>query len=283
MKPKLLILLLSLFIVSGIYAQQGNKKVAWLPYEHYFDPLILDPVECQSFGSLFAFWEGSKLQEIIFSPLGLGFQLPVAQWDKGDHGFEVGFMTTIFFQFEFVQPTSLFQVNLMNTDFKVGIPFIFRKKKFSLRTAIFHVSSHFSEEYIFRHGIDNFGNNMNTYDAVDIHSSWKFDKMRYYGGVGCAFNSPHNRGIWKFQGGIEYRSPVKHGSKFNYFAGIDLQMQQETEWSLNTMVGAGIELVMRPGRTFQLLAQYFTGNIPYTQYTHLKVQYLGATLIGHPF
>ena len=49
------------------------------------------------------------------------------------------------------------------------------------------------------------------------------------------------------------------------------------------MLGAGIELAMHKRRTFQVMLQYFNGNLPYTQYTHLKVQYLGATLIGHPF
>ncbi|RLD76161.1 MAG: hypothetical protein DRJ15_15860 [Bacteroidetes bacterium] len=163
------------------------------------------------------------------------------------------------------------------------MPFIYRKNRFSLRTALYHVSSHFSEEYIFRHGLTTFGENRNTYDAVDIHASWQFEKMRYYGGVGMAFNSPHNRGVWKFQSGILFRSPVKEGSKFNYIAGADFQLLQETKWSLNTQLGAGIELALRPNRTFQVMLQYFNGNLPYSQYTHLKVQYLGATLIGHPF
>jgi hypothetical protein len=205
------------------------------------------------------------------------------QWDKGDYGFELGFMATIFFQFEFVDPNDLFQVNLINTDLRAGIPFIFRYKRFSLRTAIVHQSSHFSEEYIFRNEIETFGENRNTYDAIDIHASWQFDHMRYYGGVEMAFNSPHNRGFWKFQGGLIWRRPVKEGSNLNFIAGADLQLLQETKWSLNTMLGAGIEIAYRKTRTFQLMAQYYNGNTPYTQYTHLKVQWLGATLIGHPF
>jgi len=278
-----IIFILLIFSSIAVSAQQKNKSAEYLPDHHYFDPLILDPIECQSYGSLHAYWEGNTRQDIIYSPLALGFQLPVVQWDKGDHGFEIGFMATIFFQFEFVQPSSLFLVNLINTDFKVGIPFIFRKKRFSMRTSIFHVSSHFSEEYIFRHGLITFGENRNTYDAIDIHASWQFDRMRYYGGVGMAFNSPYNRGIWKFQGGVLFRAPVKKGSTFNYIAGADFQVLQETKWSLNTQVGAGIEIAYRRTRTFQVMLQYFTGNLPYTQYTHLKVQYLGATLIGHPF
>jgi len=265
------------------YSQEKEKAAEFLPDIHYFDPLVLDPVECQSYGSLYAYWEGGYLQDLIYSPLALGFQLPVVQWDKGDYGFEIGLMATVFFQFEFVDPSSRFMVNLINTDFKVGVPFIFRKNRFSLRTTIYHVSSHFSEEYIFRHGLTDFGENKNTYDAIDFHASWQFDKMRYYGGVGIAFNSPYDRGVWKFQSGIIFRSPVKQGSKFNYIAGADFQTLQETKWSLNTQLGAGIELAMHPNRTFQLMMTYFTGNLPYSQYTHLKVQYLGATLIGHPF
>lgn len=283
MRAQLLIFSFLLLFLSKAYTQEKEKAVDWLPKAHYFDPLILDPVECQSFGSLYAYWEGSQQQDLIYSPLALGFQLPVVNWDKGDYGFEIGFMATIFFQFEFVQPSSLFQVNLINTDFKVGIPFIFRMKRFSLRTAIYHVSSHFSEEYIFRNGLITFGENRNTYDAVDIHASWKFDRMFYYGGVGMAFNSPYDRGVWKFQGGFLFRAPVKKGSKFNYIAGADFQVLQETDWSLNSMLGAGIELEYRPSRTFQIMAQYFNGNMPYTQYTQLRVQWLGATLIGHPF
>jgi len=283
MKARLLTFPFLFILFFSAFGQEEEKAVKFLPYEHYFDPLILDPVECQSYGSLYAYWEGGVRQDLIYSPLALGFQLPVVHWDKGDYGFEIGFMTTIFFQFEFVEPSSRFLVNLINTDFKVGIPFIFRMKRFSLRTAIYHVSSHFSEEYIFRNGLTTFGENKNTYDAVDIHASWKFDRMFYYGGVGMVFNSPYNRGIWKFQGGLLFRHPVKKGSKFNYIAGVDMQLLQETDWGLNTMLGAGFELVMRPGRTFQIMMQYFNGYLPYSQYTQLQVQYLGATLIGHPF
>ncbi len=283
MKAPLFALGFLLLFFASAYSQEKDKVAEFLPDIHYFDPLILNPVECQSYASLHAYWEGSTRQELIYAPLALGFQLPVVQWDKGDYGFEIGFMATIFFQFEFVQPKSLFQVNLINTDLRVGIPFVFRMKRFSLRTAIVHQSSHFSEEYIFRYGIETFVENNNTYDALDIHASWQFDKMRYYGGVEMAFNSPHNRGFWKFQGGLLFRSPVKQGSHFNYIAGADLQILEETKWSLNTQLGAGIEIAYRKTRTFQVMFQYFTGNLPYTQYTHLKVQYLGATLIGHPF
>ncbi len=283
MKTALLTALLIVSILTSAFAQEKEKSADWLPLVHYFDPLILDPVECQSYGSLYAYWEESTLQDIIYSPLALGFQLPVVNWDKGDYGFELGFMATIFFQFEFVQPSTLFMVNLINTDFKVGIPFIFWKKRFSLRTALYHVSSHFSEEYIFRNGLTSFGENKNTYDAVDIHASWQFDMMRYYGGLGMAFNSPYDRGVWKFQGGLLFRHPVRTGSKFNYIAGLDLQVQQETDWGLNAQLGAGIEIAYRSSRTFQVMLQYFNGYMPYSQYTQLKVQYLGATLVGHPF
>ncbi len=283
MKAQLLIFSFLLLFLSNAYTQEKEKAVEWLPEDHYFDPLILDPVECQSYASLYAYWEGSERQDLIFSPLALGFQLPVVQWDKGDYGFEIGFMTTVFFQFEFVEPSSLFQVNLINTDFRVGIPFIFRLKRFSLRTAIIHQSSHFSEEFIFRNEIETFQENKNTYDAVDIHASWQFKKMRYYGGVEMAFNSPHDRGFWKFQAGTLFRTPVKKGSKFNYIAGVDFQILEETKWSLNTQIGAGIEIAYRQTRTFQVLLQFFNGNLPYTQYSDLKVKYLGATLIGHPF
>jgi hypothetical protein len=275
---------LSLLVFIPVCQSQGEGRLAkYLPEEHFFAPLILDPVECQSYGALYAYWEGSDRKDMIYSPLALGFQLPVVQWDKGTHGFELGFMATVFFQFQFLEPTSLFQVNLINTDFKAGIPFIFRTGRFALRTTLYHVSSHFSEEYIFRNGLTTFGENRNTYDAIDIHASWQCDRIRWYGGVGMAFNSPHNRGFWKFQGGLLFRYPVKPGSSFNYIAGADLQLLQETEYSLNTQLGAGIEIAYRRSRTFQVMLQYFNGNIPYTQYTHLKVQYLGATLVGHPF
>ena len=283
MKIRIATFLFFLITLTAVFAQGKEKAVEFLPLVHYFDPLILDPVECQSYGALYAFWEGSQRHDIIYSPLALGFQLPVVQWDKGDHGFEIGFMTTVFFQFEFVKPGSEFQVNLINTDFKTGIPFVYRHKRFALRTSLYHVSSHFSEEYIFRHNISGFGENRNTYDALDMQASWQFLQVRYYGGVGAAFNSPHNRGTWKFQAGFLFRSPVKEGSKFNYIAGADFQVLEETKFSLNSMLGAGIELAMHKSRTFQVMLQYFNGNLPNSQYTHLKVQYLGATLIGHPF
>ena len=69
---------------------------------------------------------------------------------------------------------------------------------------------------------------------------------------------------------------------FNYIAGADFQLLQETYWGINSMLGAGVELAKK-NRTFQLMAQYFNGCTPYSQYTRLKVQYLGLTLIGHPF
>lgn len=266
-----------------IQAQDTARKITFLPAEHYFDPLILDPVESQSFASVHAYWEDGIAQDKIYSPLSLGFQLPVVQWDKGDHGFELGLLTSVFFQFEFIEPLSIFQVNLINTDFKVGLPFTFRTGRFALRTTFYHVSSHFSEEYIFRNKLEGFGENRNTYEALDVHASWQYERMRYYGGVGMVVNSPWGRGRWKFQAGILYRFPVRHGSKFSYIAGGDFQLLEETYWSINSQLGAGIEMDFRPGRTFQIMLQYFNGFLPYSQYTRQKIQYLGATLIGHPF
>jgi hypothetical protein len=232
---------------------------------------------------LYAYWEGSSQKDLIYDPLALGFQLPVVHWDKGDHGFEIGFMVTVFFQFEFTQPSVRFLVNLINTDFKVGVPFIYFKNRFSLRTSIYHVSSHFSEEYIFRNGLTEFGENKNTYDAIAVQPSWQLNKFRVYGGVDMVFNSPYKRGIWTFQAGGLFRSPVKEGSKFSYIAGADLKVLEETNWGFNASIGAGIEMAIRPNRTFQVMLHYFNGYLPYSQYTNLYVQYLGATLIGHPF
>jgi hypothetical protein len=268
---------------AAAFGQEKKKAVEYLPDDHYFEPLILDPVEYQSSGALYAYWEESEFQHKIYTPLALGFQLPVVHWDKGDHGFEIDFAVAVFFQFEFNDITTRFLVNLINTDFKVGIPFIYRKNHFALRTTVYHVSSHFSEEFIFRNELTEFGENKNTYDALSVIGSWQFKKMRYYGGIDAAFNSPYNRGVWKFQAGLLFRTPIKKGSKFNYIAGADFQLLQETNWDLNTSLGAGIEIAMRPDRVFQLMIHYFAGNIPYSQYTQLDVQYLGATLIGHPF
>lgn len=283
MPGRIIISILFTAIILGTAAQDKHKGAIFLPEKHYFDPLILDPVESQSYGALYAYYEEGAWQDKIYSPLSLGFQLPIVQWDKGDHGFEIGFLASVFFQFEFVEPSSVFLVNLINTDFKAGIPFTFRKKRFSLRTTLYHVSSHFSEEYIFRYQINGFSVNKNTYEAVDFHASWQFDQMRYYGGMGIVINSPWNRETWKFQGGLLFRKPVRQGSMFNYVAGADLQLHQEPHWSLNAQLGAGIELAMRPSRTFQCMLQYFNGYLPYTQFTDIKVQYIGVSLIGHPF
>lgn len=283
MKTRIFTYLVLLLMFSAAYGQEKEKKAEWLPIEHYFAPIFLDPTECQSSGALYAYWEDRELQQKIYSPLALGFQLPVIHWDKGDHGFEIGFMTAVFFQFEFVEPTSEFLVNLINTDFKVGIPFIFWKKKFSLRTSIYHVSSHFSEEYIFRNGLIKFGENKNTYDALAVQASWQLNKVRVYGGIDAAFNSPYDRGVWTFQAGTLFRSPVKEGSNFNYIAGVDFKVLQETDFNLNMSLGAGFEYAARKSRTFQIMLHYFVGSLPYSQYTNQQVQYLGATLIGHPF
>jgi hypothetical protein len=283
MSGRIIISILFSAIVLWAEAQDRHKKAEFLPEQHYFDPLILDPVESQSYGALYAYYEEGEWQNKIYSPLSLGFQLPVVQWDKGEYGFEIGFLAAVFFQFEFVEPTSVFLVNLINTDFKAGIPFTFRKKRFSLRTTLYHVSSHFSEEYIFRYQIDGFSVNKNTYEAIDFHASWQFDRMRYYAGMGIVINSPWDRETWKFQGGLLFRMPVRQGSVFNYIAGADLQLHQEPWWSLNAQLGAGIELSLNPSRTFQCMFQYFNGYLPYTQFTDIKVQYIGVSLIGHPF
>lgn len=282
MARRITVSLIFVLILTTVFAQEHKQKAVYLPAKHYFEPLILDPSESQSFGSLFAYWEDGQWEDKIYAPLALGFQLPVIQWDRGDYGFELGFMATVFFQFEFLKPTDVFLVNLINTDFKVGIPFVFRKGRFALRTTFFHVSSHFSEEYIFRYNLKNFGENRNTYEAFDFQASWQFEKFRPYAGVGIAVNSPYDREPWKFQAGFLYRTPVKKGSNFNYVAGADFQLLEETYWGINSMLGAGIEYD-KTGRTFQLMAQYFNGCLPYSQYTRLKVQYVGLTLIGHPF
>jgi Protein of unknown function (DUF1207) len=89
---------------------------------------------------------------------------------------------------------------------------------------------------------------------------------------------------WASQGGIELQTPWRFwADSTRLVAAVDLQNQQENNWSTEISVRSGLQFE-RPQnfmRKIQLLIEYYKGHSPNGQFFDRKIEYVGPGLHLH--
>src|SRR5437867_845492 len=103
-----------------------------------FQPLIADPKEPQFFAAYL--WERSARLGSRLGSVGFGQTFGVA----GGRDWEVSIAAAVFSQFDLARATA----DLMNTDYRVGVPVTYRRAAVTVRFQLYHQSSHLGDEYM---------------------------------------------------------------------------------------------------------------------------------------
>ena len=245
----------------------------FLPPSQLFKPLIADP-RWPHFSLGYRNYIGDKeLKNVGSANFGESIALYRGNGPFGGQ-WETGLQAAVFSIFD-LDSNSL---DLINSDFFVGLFGSYRVGNFSLFSRLLHQSSHLGDLFQLRAGTNNL-----SYEGVDLKLSYDFGKtLRLYAGGGVIFDQdPSDLKPWSTQIGAEVRSPWTYfGGLVTPIAGLDLQNRQEGHWRTDVSLRAGVEFASPRvlDRRLQLLIEYFNGRSPNGQFYGRSIQFVGLGL-----
>ena len=281
--PILLTLLLFLLVNFQSNAQESPGKTVYYLARSHWEPLMLDPIAAQANGSLNAYWQDSQRKNIVWATFAIGFQRSLICWNfKGSKSLEVGLELAAFTQFEFKWVDGISQRNILNTDFKVGVPLVYHSGFWDYRLRIFHLSSHWGDDYMIRNHITAYIPNAVNYEQMDFTVSYTKDFYRIYGGAGLVVRPHTIRKRWDFEGGFFLTKYLGRQQKRALIGGLDVKAYQQNGFNPGFNMGFGLQLGRTEKRPLKIFLQYYHGHLPYGVYEIRKVQWLGLGIFINP-
>jgi hypothetical protein len=255
-------------------------EVEFLPSGHLFEPLHADPRWPHSSVSYQNVNGSREVRSAWAISLGDSFALadgaaPGGRWQFGVQG-------AAFSIFDRGTPSK----DLIDTDYRVGLPIAYRSGPFSAQLRYFHESTHLGDELILR---DPSVRRINlSYEQVDLLGSYDFaGQFRGYGGGGYIVRSQCDRaGVvcpprlqpWSLEFGGEWAAPLSYlGGHVRPVAMTDLKLMEYESWKANFSARAGIEVEGGPATTrrVQFLLEYYNGRSPWGQFFPETIEFVG--------
>lgn len=261
----------------------GPRK-QFLPKDHLFAPILLDPLQAQTYGSLLPVFisNGDRYKGSIV-PFAFGLQKPFVRRQTGtNRASEWALDLASFTQFEVYQDEKLNKQRrqLINTDYRVGISYHIRRGPATWRFRAYHLSSHLGDDYIIRNQLTYRLPNSVNYELVDATYSRQVRDFRVYGGLGVGLRISEERKPLSAQAGFWYRKPTAKTAQL--VGGIDLKLWQQTDFRPGIKAGVGVTAGRGPGNLTFLLETY-SGFRPYSIYETDNVFWLGFGVYLQPF
>ncbi|GAB3952426.1 hypothetical protein GCM10028805_34420 [Spirosoma harenae] len=261
-----------------------RAKREFLPKGHLFEPILLDPLEAQTYGSVLpAYWTEGKQYAGSIVPFAFGFAKPFYRHSSAsDRAEEWVLDLASFTQFEaFHDPVAnKARRRIMNNDYKISIIYNIRRGENNYRIRVYHLSSHLGDDYIFRNQITAPSPNSVNYELLDFTYSRNVENWRLYGGAGIVLRKTEERKPISAQLGAFYKKPSTRAARL--VGGVDIKFWQQTDFRPGIHGGVGIEL----GRTqnnLTFLLEGYSGFRPYSQYEDQQTSWIGLGLYLNPF
>jgi hypothetical protein len=252
-----------------------EETTGLLPIQEIFDPLIADPRWPHFSASIQKYQDDEELENVGSANFGISFALFGLNGLGGK--WQLGFQAGVFSIFDLDADSS----DLINSDFRVGLPLSVRYGPFSVQARIFHQSSHLGDEYLLRNQVERIDL---SYEAVDLLLSLDLGKViRIYGGAGNIYNANPELEEESVQGGLELTIPYPLFGILYPFAAGDFQTFEENDWDDNYSARAGFELRSErfANRRLQIMFEYFSGHSPNGQFFEREIEYYGGGIHVH--
>ncbi|MCT4602612.1 MAG: DUF1207 domain-containing protein [Marinifilum sp.] len=263
------IIFTNIYRVNAQY-QIEHKLIGFLPTQEIFEPLLADPRSPHFSASLQTFKEDGQTRTIAAVNLGTSFAL--WGWNALGGKWQLGLETGVFSIFDLDAPSD----DLINSDFRVGIPLSLRYGALSMQAKIYHQSSHLGDEYLLRTQTERV--NL-SYEGIDVLVSIDMGKaLRIYGGGGRLIKSSPDLKEKSWHAGAELVSPGAIFGKVYPLVAFDFQRFEETSWNNNYSLRAGFEIKSNKfaNRKLLLLFESFKGNSPNGQFYDMAIQTTGG-------
>lgn len=263
----------------GIHESEATGTVAF-PQDQIFCPLIADPKEPRSFVS----WLRGTFRSLddptgtgtTVGSVGIGDSFGLVRWNvpEGGEGVQLDLVGAIFAQFDLGAPST----DLINADYIIGLPLTFRRHGFSIRTKVYHQSSHLGDEFLLR-GEDVERKNL-SFESFEFLTSQEMGALRVYGGGERLFNrDPASLASKLWHAGAELRTPR---AVAQLVAGVDVKASEVHDWSPATSGRIGVQFARsgsdRPVRLVTLMLEMYQGPSPYGQFFQDDISYVGVGL-----
>lgn len=261
----------------------GPRK-EFLPKDHLFAPILLDPLQSQTYGSVLpVFVSNSNRYKGSIVPFAFGMQKPFFRRQTGtNRASEWALDLASFTQFEVYQDEKLNKQRrqLVNTDYRVGISYHLRRGPGTWRFRAYHLSSHLGDDFIIRNQLVFRLPNSVNYELIDATYSRQVRDFRVYGGLGIGLRVSDERKPLSAQAGFWYKKPTTKTAQL--VGGLDLKLWQQTNFRPGIKAGIGVTAGRGPGNLTFLLETY-SGFRPYSIYETDKVFWLGFGAYLQPF
>ncbi len=260
-------------VVSRILGITGEAEA--FPMGDLFRPLLADPKQPQFFVSINHFSSLDERYPRASVGFGETFGLYKFFGSREGDGLQLSAEGAIFAQFNLDTPSS----DLINADYTIGFPLTYRYGDNSLRSRIYHQSSHLGDEFL---QSLNPPERVNlSYEAIDLIYAREWRGWRVYGGGEYLLaKEPSDLKRASSHWGIEYSGSKPLVWNGRPVAGVDVKSLEEHDWANDTSVKAGLEFGHpNPGqRRLRLMAEWYQGFDPYGQFYNNKVEYYGLGL-----
>ncbi|WP_234736182.1 DUF1207 domain-containing protein [Tellurirhabdus bombi] len=259
----------------------------FLPVGHLFDPIVLDPLEAQTYVSVLpAYWTDGKRYDGTIVPFAFGLRKPFFRWYRSpERASELSLDVASFTQFEvFSDPNRTVRKQrrqLMNNDYRVGFWYNIRVRDHVWRIRLYHLSSHLGDDYMIRNQINYYLPNAANYELLDLTYSHEKNGFRKYIGGGFVLRKPEDRKLLAGQAGFYYRNLRRPTASGRFVGGIDLKVWQQTNFKPGVHAGLGYE-VGKPSRHLTFLLEAYTGFRPYSLYENQDTNWLGLSVYFNP-
>ncbi|RYC68634.1 DUF1207 domain-containing protein [Spirosoma sordidisoli] len=262
----------------------SRPKHEFLPKGHLFDPILLDPLEAQTYGSVLPayYTEGSRYKGSIV-PFAFGFAKPFyRRTTEPGRSEEVVLDLASFTQFEVYWDADKGRQRrqLMNNDYKISIIYNVRRGANNYRFRFYHLSSHLGDDYIYRNRITAPSPNSVNYEVVDATYSRMVQNWRLYGGLGIGLRKTSERERLSAQLGAYYKKPSERLARL--VGGVDVKFWQQTDFRPGIHGGVGVE-VGRTQNNLTFLLEGYSGFRPYSQFEQQQTSWIGIGVYLNPF
>lgn len=259
--------------LTGRAVAQAPRAGADLPSGALFHPLLADPREPGFFVAYL--WGRSPNLGSKLGVVGLGQTIGLVRFGH----WEVAIAAGVFSQFNMASSTN----DLINADYRVGLPLTYRRRAFASRFQLYHQSSHLGDEYLLHTGAQR--TNL-TFESAELLVSHEVGAWRAYGGGEYVFGrSPSDLKPGVVRAGLEYgRTPPpglrrRQRTRPRFVAGLDVISVQVRAWQTAWSMVAGLEMPTSGSAwCWSVLLKAYTGPTPYGQFYRDRLSSLGVGL-----
>jgi hypothetical protein len=253
---------------------ERSKTLETLPERELFEWLIADPREAifsLRYLNNYALEDGAFAEEHNAAAVSLGEYFGLLQ-GQGDLGrWQLGLEAAVFALFALDSPSS----NLVNADYRIGVPVTGRSDRWSYRLNLYHQSSHLGDEFLLQHPAVERVNL--SFEAVEALVAYRWHGLRPYAGGGYVVRSDQDLAPGMLQYGLDYRRPRAIGP-FDLVAGVNIRRDEEQDWEPSRSFRLGLDYSMDDGRSVALLLEHFDGFSPTGQFLNVPIEYTGIGL-----